>query len=43
MNDLSTDPLYVLKIRLLIQRGYSASENHIYLQADQPGAVMPDG
>jgi len=40
INDLSTDQLYLLKICLLIQCGYHASENHIsYLQTAQPGAI----
>lgn len=40
MNDLSTDQLYLLRICLLIQRGYHASDNHIsYLQTAQPGAI----
>ena len=39
-SDLSTDQVYLLKICLLIQRGYNASNNYIdYLQTAQPGAV----
>ena len=40
MNDLSTDQLCLLKIFLLIQRGYHVSENYIsYLQTTQSGAI----
>lgn len=40
MKDLSTDQLYLLRICLLIQRGFSASDNYIsYLQTAQPGAI----
>ena len=40
MNDLSTDQLYLLKMCLLIQRGYNAPNNHIsFLQTAQPGAI----
>ena len=40
MNDLSTDQLYLLKICLLIQRGYNSTENYLsYLQTAQPGAI----
>jgi len=41
MNDLSTDQLYLLRICLLIQRGYHTSENYIsYLQTAQPGTCQ---
>ncbi len=40
MNDLSKDQLYLLKICLLLQLGYNATENHIsYLQTAQPGTI----
>lgn len=40
MNDLSTDQLYLLRICLVIQRGYHASDNHIsYWQTAQPGTI----
>ena len=40
MNDLSTDQMYLLKICLLIQRGYKSNGNYIsYLQFAQPGSI----
>ena len=44
MNDLSTHQLHLLRICLLIQRGYHASENHIsYRPLSLEQSVMPDG
>lgn len=40
MHELSTDQLYLLRVCLLIQRGFTASDNYIsFLQSAQPGQI----